>query len=151
MAKRKRKSGEESVSGYFRKVFEERPEWLIEKSNDAILARYRVDHQLAPDAELAKNIRQSLSNLKSILRHKDRHQAKKRGRPPGRPAAINAATNAAPTMSRSSNHRLEKLEEAIDDCLTMAKHEDRQEFHIVIQLLRRARNEVVWKLGQSDK
>jgi hypothetical protein len=43
---------------------------------------------------------------------------------------------------------LQPLEEQIDDCLSLAKHLDREGLAHVIQLLRRARNEVVWKLGQ---
>jgi hypothetical protein len=40
------------------------------------------------------------------------------------------------------------LEEHIDDCLTVAKLLDREGLGHVIRLLRQARNEVVWKLGQ---
>jgi hypothetical protein len=46
------------------------------------------------------------------------------------------------------SHRLEALEEQIDDCLSHAKHRDREGLQEVIRLLRRARNEVVWKMGQ---
>ena len=34
------------------------------------------------------------------------------------------------------------------DVETFAKHHDREGLHEVIRILRRARNEVVWKLGQ---
>jgi hypothetical protein len=44
--------------------------------------------------------------------------------------------------------RLGVLEEAIDECLMMAKAADRQSMEPVIDLLRRARNLVVWKTGQ---
>jgi hypothetical protein len=40
------------------------------------------------------------------------------------------------------------LEESIDDCPTQAKNLDREELDSIIKLLRRARNEVVGKLGQ---
>jgi hypothetical protein len=43
---------------------------------------------------------------------------------------------------------LELLEEQIDDCLILAKHLDREGLDSVIKLLRRARNEVDWKVGQ---
>jgi hypothetical protein len=39
------------------------------------------------------------------------------------------------------------IEEQIDDCLTAAKHMDREGLDDVIRLLRNARNAVVWKLG----
>ena len=44
------------------------------------------------------------------------------------------------------NQGLEALEEQIDECLTMARNLDREELESVIHLLRRARNEIVWKL-----
>jgi hypothetical protein len=40
------------------------------------------------------------------------------------------------------------LEEAIDECLIMAKATDREGLAGVIDLLRRARNQVVWKMGE---
>jgi hypothetical protein len=40
------------------------------------------------------------------------------------------------------------LEEQIDECLTLGKRLDREGLRGVLVLLRRARNEVVWKLGQ---
>jgi hypothetical protein len=43
---------------------------------------------------------------------------------------------------------LEALEEAIDDCLTLARNFDREGLADVITLLRKARNAVVWKGGQ---
>jgi hypothetical protein len=74
-----------------------------------------------------------------VLKTIGRPRVKRRvaGRPPA------AAASAARTSSRS----LESLEEAIDDCLQAAKGLDRQGLADVIALLRRARNEVVWKLG----
>ena len=41
MAKKSRRGGE-SQSGYFRRIFDEHPEWLFEKSNSAVLDRYRA-------------------------------------------------------------------------------------------------------------
>jgi hypothetical protein len=145
MARRKSKPG--SVSGYFRKVFGERPDWLGEKSNDAILARYREDHGMAPSAEVDKKIKQNLANLKSVLRKKGRK--KKRGRPrkdAGAPVAAVAAVAVAARKAPVS--KLDTLEESIDDCLTYAKGMDRDAMHDVIVLLRKARNAVVWKIGQ---
>lgn len=50
--------------------------------------------------------------------------------------------------TRVSGRRLESLEERIDEGLTMARNLDVSGLENVIQLLRRARNEVVWKIGQ---
>ena len=48
---------------------------------------------------------------------------------------------------RTADNKLENLEMLIDECLTMAKNLDRARLDNVIKVLRRARNEVVWKLG----
>ena len=140
----RRKSREGSLAGYFRGVFEQNPQWLHERSNDVVLARYRKDHGLVSDAPVDDKIRQNLANLKSVLRKKSR---KRRGRPPKAASAIPVAKPVALTRRGPAN-RLETLEEMIDDCLTAAKHHDREGLHDVIQLLRRARNAVVWKLGE---
>jgi hypothetical protein len=147
MAKRKRKGN--SVSGYFRTVFGQRPEWLGEKSNDAILARYREDHGMAPGAEIDKKIKQNLANLKSVLRKQGRQ--KRRGRPRKDAVATSGgvAVLVAPVAARKAPaSKLETLEELIDDCLTVARNQDREGLRDVILLLRKARNAVVWKIGQ---
>jgi hypothetical protein len=133
MAKRKSKRG--TVTGYFRQVFAAQPEWLKEKSNDPILAKYRLDHGLAVDAPVDKSVKSNLANLKSVLRKKSRRGARTAG-------------GAAAMASTRSGHRLEKLEEMIDDCLSLAKNLDREALEQIISLLRRARNEVVWKIGE---
>jgi len=129
MAKRNNKRG--TVSGYFRQVFNDHPEWLKEKSNEPILAKYRTDHGMANDAVVEKRVKSNLANLKSSLRKKSRRTGKSGG-----------------GMATRSGHRLEGLEELIDDCLTLAKNLDREALDHIISLLRRARNEVVWKIGE---
>jgi hypothetical protein len=137
----------ETVSGYFRAVFKEKPEWLGEKSNDAMLARYREDHDMAPDAPIATNIKANLANLKSVLRKKRR----RRGRPKKAVAvvamsAVGSVGSAPPRKAPLA--KLEGLEEKIDDCLTMARTLDPEGLHEVIVRLRAARNAVVWIIGQ---
>jgi hypothetical protein len=146
VAKRKGNAG--SVSGYFRTVFAQRPDWLGEKSNDAILARYRDDHNIAPGGEIDKKIKQNLANLKSSLRKQIRE--KKLGRPSKDAAGtVAVAFMAAPVaVKKTPVSKLDALEESIDDCLTAAKSLDREGLHDVIVLLRKARNAVVWKIGQ---
>jgi len=138
MAK-KAKRGGESQSGYFRTIFQEHPEWLFEKSNDAVLARYRADHNIPVGTDLAKNIRNNLANLKSVLRKQSRKKGGRRGRPVGSGKAV------APSPGIK---RLETLEEQIDECLTLAKAMDRDLLEAVIKHLRSARNNVVWLTGQ---
>ena len=96
---------------------------------------------MAADEPIAERIRANLANLKSVLRKKRR----KGGRPKAEQplAAVNAV--AKPKVAPKG---LEALEEQIDECLTSAKHLDREGLADVIGLLRRARNAVVWKAGQ---
>ena len=122
---------------YFRTLFDENPQWLDSKSNDLILARYRADHGLAEDAAVEKAVKNNLANLKSMMRKKARTAEPAR--------AANSTTGGGGGRGGS---RLEALEEMIDECLTLAKTQDREGLQDVIGLLRRARNEVVWKLGQ---
>jgi hypothetical protein len=134
-------AGGETVSGYFRRVFAENPKLLNSRSNDELLSRWLADHP--GEKEVPERIRQNLSNVKSILRKQQRKRGRRRqeqdqaaGAPP-RPAA-----------PRRASDSLEALEEHIDDALTLAKVIDREGLQSVIHLLRRARNEVVWKQGQ---
>jgi hypothetical protein len=136
MAKKSKKNGE-SQSGYFRRIFNEHPEWLFEKSNNAILARYRADHNIPETQDVAKNIRNNLANLKSNLRKKERQRDGRLGRRSG-----------AMASSQGGARRLEVLEEQIDECLTLAKNIDRTRLESVIKHLRAARNNVVWLTGQ---
>ena len=127
-----RKKKTASISGYFRELFTAHPELLTEKSNDAIVVRYRKDHALADDADLAVTVKNNMANMKSVMRKQLRKGSGKAS---------------AKVASRAGN-RLEALEELIDDCLTLAKAIDRLGLDSIINLLRRARNEVVWKIGQ---
>jgi hypothetical protein len=143
MAKRRKTSG--SVAGYFRQVFDAHPEWLKEKSNDPILAQYRVDHGMAADAPVEKNVKANLANLKSVLRKKSRRRGRRAAVATNAAIAVMAAPVEIPTLG---GHPFEVLEEMIDDCLTQAKNLDRDALDDVISLLRRARNAVVWKIGE---
>jgi hypothetical protein len=120
------------MSGYFRGVFAEKPQWLGHTSNDEILARYRTDHGLAADADVGQSVKQTLANIKSVLRKEHRQGGKGR--------ALVAA------RGKSS---LDTLEEKIDDVLSVARTMDPEGLAHVIKLLRHARNTVVWQAGQK--
>lgn len=126
----RRKRG--SVSGYFRQLFDQHPEWLEGRSNDAILEQYRNDHGIAKDGAVPQSIKNNLANLKSALRKKSKIRGGKK----------------MVKVSQVSGSKLEALEELIDECLTLAKTLDREGLDQVIRKLRSARNDVVWKLGQ---
>ena len=107
-----------------------------------VIDRWRKDHP--GETEVPKNLRQNLSNVKSDLRQKLRKKPGRR-KQESQPAVPSAALAEAP---RKSARRLEALEEQIDECLVLAKELDREGLASVISLLRRARNEVVWKMGE---
>jgi hypothetical protein len=119
-----------SISSYFRELFTAQPLLLAEKNNDAIIDRYRKDHGLADDAKLEATVRNNMANMKSVMRKKLHHGVYRFS-----------------SVAKSGN-TLDGLEELIDECLTLAKTSDRDGLANVITLLRRARNEVVWKRGQ---
>ncbi len=133
----------ETISGYFRKVFEENAKWLDARSNDELLARWLKDHP--GETEVPERVRQILSNVKSVLRKKIRTK-------PGKPKKENRPADAITATAEAPRKRvrgLDALEEQIDECLTLAKNLDREGLANVIGLLRRARNEVVWKMGET--
>ena len=132
----------ETLTGYFRRILNENPKLLNRRSNDELIGRWRADH---PGQHVTGKVRAGLMNAKSALRHKQR---KRKGSKQAEPPAQEAVTSHVLPKPAKPPHGLEKLEEQIDDCLGKAKHLDREGLASVIGLLRRARNEVVWKLGQ---
>ena len=129
MARKSAKSG--SSYSYFKQLFHDNPQWLKEKSNAVILTRYRADHGLAEDAEVEKKVMNNLANLKSVMRKHLRKRGPKKG-----------------TVGAKPSSKLEGLEISIDNCLTTARTLDPTGLEEVINLLRRARNKVVWQLGE---
>jgi hypothetical protein len=108
-------------------------------SNTALFERWLQDH---PDEkEIPNRVKSILSNVKSIVRKKRRRKA-------GSKKASEVTAAVAPKASNVPLVKLESLEEQIDDCLTFAKRLDREGLADIISLLRRARNGVVWKIGQ---
>jgi hypothetical protein len=126
MAGKKRGRKRKSVMGYFKQLFAKHPEWLKETTNDVIIAQYRADHKMPPDAKVSGKVKQSLSNTKSLLRT-SRKGAKERVQ--------------ASVAGMTSGSKME-------DCLILAKNLDAKGLSRVIDHLRAARNLVVWKMGQ---
>ncbi len=135
---RKRGKGE-SLSGYFRKLFEENPEWLKGTSNDVVVERYKADH---PGHEVTQRIRQSMANIKSTLRGKFGLKVAPKG---GKRKKVGTVVKSA------SGNALDRLELSIDNCLHVARGLERPELDEAIKHLRRARNAVVWVLGEPAR
>jgi hypothetical protein len=92
-------------------------------------------------------VKTGLQNTKSVLRSQARKEKEAEKQGQGTMASASAVVP-APTTAGSPASRLERLEEQIDECLILAKDIDREDLKSVISLLRRARNEVVWQMGQ---
>ena len=137
------RDGAETTSGYFRRVFKENPKLLGSHSNADLFNRWLADH---PDhAEVPQNVKGILFNLKSMLRKKRR---KKRAAPKPADQAAQGVVATQLKPARIAAKGLEALEEQIDDALTLARSLDRESLDLVIRMLRKARNTVVWKLGE---
>jgi hypothetical protein len=132
--------------GYFRKILEENPKLLKTRSNDKLLQRWLEDHP--GETEVPNRVKQGLSNIKSHLRKKRRGRSGRKAQAESVEVAAPAAGQAPWETSHPAAKELEGLEVQIDDCITLAKNIDRSELDNVIDLLRRARNQVVWKIGQ---
>jgi hypothetical protein len=140
----KAKGNGESVAGFFRKVFEEKPGLLWERSNEELLKRWLDAHP--GHTTVPGKVKANLQNIKSVLRKKGRRR--RGGRPKKGAGAETGVSNAAPKARAMTGSRLEGLEMAIDDCMVMARGIDAEGLHDVLRLLRRARNAVVWMQGQ---
>jgi hypothetical protein len=134
------KGNGETMSGYFRKIFAENPGLLDSRSNDELLQRWLKDHP--GETDVPKSVKVGLQNIKSVLRSKSRRRRQ------GKAAATGAGPVSQPTGIGVKKNKLEALEERIDDALMFARGLDEEGLHDVISHLRRARNEVVWKMGQ---
>ena len=97
MAKKKAEGADESISGYFKRLLEERPDLLWERSNEELLNRWLADHP--GETEVPLNVKQGLSNTKSSLRNGGKKKRKgkgKRGKAKAGATAGNGATPARP-------------------------------------------------------
>lgn len=135
----RKKSKGPSIAGYFRKLFMENPALLEHKTNDQILNHYRKDHGMAADAVVEKRVKDAMANTKSQLK-------KKLGAGGKLPATGVKQKMTARVSAGTAN--MEVLEELIDECMTMARTLDKEGLNDVIRHLRRARNKIIWRLGE---
>ena len=135
----------ESKTGYFRRLLRDNPKLLDGRSNPELIDRWKRDH---PGEEFSGSVRAALQNAKSAERHLRRKKGRKKKAAQAQPQEATAVTAHPLAKPVRPPHKLEMLEEQIDDCLSLAKHLDREGLGEVIKLLRHARNQVVWKMGQ---
>lgn len=133
--------GKETTAGYFRRIFQESPHLLNERSNKKLLKRWLADHP--EQTEVPRSVKANLANLKSVLRSKQRSKVAARAQKKLAPGEHKKVAT-APT----GDTPMELLEYQIDECLILAKSMDRDALESIISHLRSARNEVVWKIGK---
>lgn len=142
MAKTKGRSNPESISGYFRQLFESNPDLLDHGKNDVIIAQWQTDH---PGEKVTDRIKGNLANTKSIMRNKFGKVKRRRKR--GRPAAADGTMPSVPKV-RTSIAALEKMESLIDECLGVARHQANPGLDPSIRHLLAARRAVAWQMGK---
>ena len=124
-----------SLLGIFKDYFNERPDWLQTRSNDAVVERFAADH---PDIPVDKRVKQAMFNAKNFM---------KKGQPGrrGRRAKV-AIINAAIASNSPKMDALQILETHVDECLAMARAIGKEAIGAVIGHLHRARNMLVMKI-----
>jgi hypothetical protein len=133
----KQKSGQPSMSSYWRNLFLQNPKLVKIRSNSALREQWEKDH---PGQKFDESWSQALSNVKSLMRKR-----RKRG---GAKAAANGAAE-APAPVNVPAAALERLEEAVDRCLWTARGLDAVGLERAIKHLHAARNEIVWKSSRK--
>jgi len=128
----------ESIQGYFRAIYQENPKLLGERSNDVLYERWLKDHPA--DKTVPDRVKQSLSNLKSVLRAKSKRRGRKRQE------ALDAAVPGAVRAPARKVTGLDRLEALVDDALQHARQLDPEGLTDIISLLRTARNRVIVKV-----
>jgi hypothetical protein len=127
-----------SKSSYWRGLFDKNPKLVKQRDNSALREQWEADH---PGQKFDESWSQSLSNVKSMYRHKHKKggKAKTAAQDPGALVATVHVPQAA----------LEKLENAVDQCLWTARQLDSNGLDRVIKHLHAARNEIVWKSSRK--
>jgi hypothetical protein len=142
MAKTKGGTGE-SISGYFRRLFESNPALLDHGKNDVILGQWQLDH---PGQTIDDRIKGNLANTKSIMRKK--FGKVKRRRKHGKTLADGAEPKVVKV--RTNIAALEKLEGLIDECLAVARNQNTPGLDASIKYLLSARRAVAWQMGKPN-
>ena len=131
------KAKEESKSSVFRRIYESNLELLKVPGYDELFRVYQAEDG---SRKIGVSERQVAANVKSTLRAKHKIRGRRRGR---RARLANGAV--APvimTPQRVGAAHL-ALEDAIDDCIFLARRMDAVRFVDVVRMLKRARNQLI--------
>jgi hypothetical protein len=133
------KAKEESKSAIFRRLYETNLDLLKVPGYDELFRMYQAEDS---SRKVGTSERQVAANVKSRLRSDHKIRGRRRGRR-GRARMANGAV--APVMmtpQRVGAAHL-ALEDAIDDCIFLARRMDAVRFADVVRLLKRARNQLI--------
>jgi hypothetical protein len=135
------KTAGESKSGLFKRLFMSNKEMLKVPSIDEVIKLFEAETGRSAtdkDRGVAANVK---SKLRKQLGMRGR-RGKKRGRPAG--GGSTAVAVAAPRVSSAL-----ALEDAIEDCIYLARKMESDRLADVIKMLRRARNQLVLVTGSK--
>jgi hypothetical protein len=132
----RKKVGAPSKSSYWRALYKENAHLFKKGDNTPLVSRWEADH---PGQRMNASDKQAMANVKSMLKKK----ARKGGRP-----KMSDAVAAKPVGAAATHAALERLEIAVDDCLSTARRLDPTNLERAIKHLRAARNEIVWRSGE---
>lgn len=136
----KTKAKDESKSAVFRRLYESNLDLLKVPGYDELFKMYQAEDG---SRKVGVSERQVAANVKSTLRQKHKIRGRRRGRRGRRARMVNGAV--APvimTPQRVGAAHL-ALEDAIDDCIFLARRMDAVRFADVVRLLKRARNQLI--------
>jgi hypothetical protein len=137
----KAKATGESKSAVFKRLFESNKDMLKVPSIDEIIKMFEAEvgrSATLKDRGVAANIK---SKMRKKLGMRGRRKGGKRGRPMGTTNGT-VAVMAAPRVSAAL-----ALEDAIDDCIYLARRMESDKLADVIRSLRRARNHLIVMSG----
>ncbi len=141
MARAKASEGE-SKSALFKRLFESNPELLKVPSIDEVMKLFEAEtgrSATGKDRGVAANIKSKLRKAHGL---RGRRRGRKRGRPVGSGNRAAAVAVAAPRASATL-----ALEDAIEDCIYLARKMESDRLADVIKMLRRARNQLILLAG----
>src|SRR5438874_9216984 len=137
------KANGESKSAVFTRLFESRKDLLQIPSIDEILKLYESE----TGSSTSLKDRQVAANIKSKLRKKYGLRGRRRGKRRGRGRAAAAGVAVAVAAAPRATAGLLALEDAIDDCIHLARKMESDRLADVIKQLRRARNHLIVMAG----
>ncbi len=128
----------ESKSAVFRRLYESKLDLLKVPGYDELFRLYQAEDS---SRKIGTSERQVAANVKSRLRKEHKFRRRRRG---GRRArSANGAVAPVMTGPQRVGAAHLALEDAIDDCIFLARRMDATRFEDIVRLLKKARNQLI--------